>query len=92
MKHMLTYSVRPGCRPEAIKRFLTTQGAPPPGVTLLGRWHKTDNSGGYALYESDNPVALFEGSAMWSDVLETHSNVVIEDADAAGVFIKIHGK
>ena len=29
---------------------------------------------------------------MWSDVLETHSNVVIEDADAAAVFVKLHGK
>jgi hypothetical protein len=92
MKFMLTYTVRPGCRPEAINRFLTTQGAPPPGVTLLGRWHNTDNSGGFALYESNDPVALFEGSATWADVLETHSHSVIEDREAAGVFAKLSGK
>lgn len=92
MKSMLVYSVRPGCVPEAVKRFITTKGAPPPGVTLLGRWHKTDNSGGYALYESDNAAALFEGAAMWTDVLEIHTNMVVEDAEAAPILAKIYGK
>jgi hypothetical protein len=92
MKHMVMYSIRPGCRPEAISRFLKTQGAPPPGVTLLGRWHKTDHSGGFSLYESDNPAALFEAGAMWADVLETHDSVVVEDAEAGAILAKLHGK
>ncbi|KAA6458704.1 DUF3303 domain-containing protein [Acidobacteria bacterium AB60] len=92
MKFMLTYSVRPGCRPDAINRFLTTQGAPPAGVKLLGRWHNTDSSGGFALFETDDPVALFEGSAMWADVLDLNSHSVVEDPDAAAVFVKLQGK
>lgn len=92
MKIMSTYSIRPGCVPEAVKRFLSGKAAPPPGVKLLGRWHKSDASGGYALYEADNPAILFEFAASWGDVLDNHSNVVIEDAEAGAALAKIYGK
>ena len=91
MKMMSTYSIRPGCHAEAIKRFLAGKATPPAGMTILGRWHKTDGSGGYTLSESDDPAALFEFSASWSDVLENHSNIVIEDAEAGPVLAKIQG-
>lgn len=92
MKLMSVYTVRTGCVPDAVNRFLSTKGAPPAGVKLLDRWHKTDSSGGYALFESDSPAALFEASAMWTDVLETHSNLVVEDAEAAPILAKLYGK
>jgi hypothetical protein len=89
---MSTYAIRPGCVPEAVSRFLAGKATPPSDVKILGRWHKTDASGGYTLFETDNPAALFEFAASWSDVLETHSSVVIEDAEAAPVLAKIYGK
>jgi len=92
MKLMSVFSVRPGCVPEAAKRFLSGKGAPPPGVTLLGRWHKSDCSGGFSLFESDDPVALYQAAAEWTDLLETHSNIVVEDAQAGPVLAKIYGK
>ncbi|HEX4287180.1 MAG TPA: DUF3303 family protein, partial [Terracidiphilus sp.] len=70
-------------------RFLAGQGQPPAGIKMLGRWHKTDSSGGYVLYETDSPTALFEFSASWADVLEIHSNVVIEDAEAGPALAKV---
>jgi Protein of unknown function (DUF3303) len=89
---MSTYAIRPGCVPEAVGRFLSGKATPPSGVKILGRWHKSDFSGGYALFETDNPTAIFEFAAYWGDVVESHSNVVIEDAEAAAALAKIYGK
>jgi hypothetical protein len=89
---MSTYAIRPGCVPEAASRFLSGKATPPTGVKILGRWHKTDSSGGYTLFETDNPAALYAFTASWADVLETHSNLVIEDAEAAPALANIYGK
>ena len=40
-------------------------------------------SGGFALYETDNPAALYAGAAKWADLLEFHSTIVIEDEKQA---------
>jgi Protein of unknown function (DUF3303) len=89
---MSTYTIRPGCVPEAVSRFLSGKATPTTGLKILGRWHKTDSSGGYTLFETDSPVALFEFAASWSDVIESHSSVVIEDAEAGPALAKIYGK
>ncbi|HEY6488452.1 MAG: DUF3303 family protein [Terracidiphilus sp.] len=89
MKVMSTYSIRPGCVKEAVSQFLAGEANPPAGVKIIGRWHKTDSSGGYTLMESDSPVAMFEFAASWSEVLETHSTIVIEDAEAGAVLAKV---
>jgi len=89
MKFLSTWMVRPGATKEAVARFLAGQATPPAGVTLLGRWHKADLSGGYTLVESENPNALYESAAVWIDVLEIHSSVVIGDAEAGPILAKI---
>lgn len=89
MKFISTWAVRPGATKEAVGRFLAGQAAPPPGVKLLGRWHKTDMSGGFSLTESDNPLALYEEAAKWVDLLEIHGNVVVEDAEAGPILAKV---
>ncbi len=88
MKTMVTWSVRPGSLPEAVKRFLSGQVKDPPGLKMLGRWHNTDMSGGFALFEVESPAAAFENSVAWADVLEAHSHVVIEDAEAGPILAK----
>jgi len=89
MKFLSTWAIRPGATKEAAARFLAGQAAPPPGVKLLGRWHKADMSGGFSLAESDNPTALYEAAAAWADVLELHSSMVIEDAEAGPILAKV---
>jgi hypothetical protein len=91
MKTILTWSMRPGAIKEAASRFLAGQAAPEPGVKILGRWHKVDMSGGFALYETDNPAALYAGAAKWADLLEFHSTIVIEDAEAGPVLAQLFG-
>jgi hypothetical protein len=84
--------VRPGCVKEATARFLSGAGAPEEGTTLLGRWHKTDGSGGFALYETDSPEALIMGSMKWADVLEINTSLVVDDNAAGAAMAKYYGK
>jgi len=70
MKFMLSFTLPPVTRDEAMARFLETQGQPPPGVTLLGRWTQCDLCGGFVLLESADPTALTAFAHAWSDLLE----------------------
>lgn len=92
MKFISSYTFRAGCLPEAAKRFLGGKANPPAGLKLLGRWHKTDGSGGFSLFESDNPAAMYEFSAYWSDLLEIDGTAVVEDNEAGPVLAKLFGK
>lgn len=85
MKVLATWTLRPGAVKEAVERFLAGQAAPPEGAKLLGRWHKTDGSGGYSLFETNNPAALYAGAVPWVDLLEIQNDLVIEDAEAGPV-------
>ncbi len=92
MKFMSTWTLLPGSVRTAAEQFLAGEGTPAAGVTLLGRWHSVDCSGGFALYETDNAAALHTGAAKWADLLEINTVAVIEDAEAgpslASVFKK----
>jgi hypothetical protein len=92
MKFMSVWTVLPGTLRETVDRFLGGQGQPPEGVTLLGRWHKADCSGGFVLFETGNPSAFYESAAVWADVLEIHTVPVVEDADAARILAKVFKK
>jgi hypothetical protein len=89
MKFMTTWAALPGAAHECIELFLAGQAAPQEGVTLLGRWHNVDFSGGYTLVETDDAVALHRGSARWADLLELSIVPVIEDAEAGANLAEI---
>lgn len=92
MKFMSTWSAKPGALREAVGRFLAGLGTPPAGVTLLGRWHNADCSGGFSLSESDNPAALYESAGVWADLMDLKIVPVIEDAEAGPILAKVFGK
>ncbi len=89
---MSTWSVRPGKMAEVIARFLSTGAPGPKGVKLIGRWHKSDMSGGFTLVESNDQKAVYESSAEWADLIEIHSSLVVEDAAAGAVLSKLFKK
>ncbi len=92
MKVMTTWAVRPGTLAEAVERFLAGQGAPGSGVTLLGRWHKIDFSGGFSLYESDDPAAMHASASRWAYITELTTTLVVEDAEAGANFAAMFKK
>jgi hypothetical protein len=85
MKFILTFTIPPDTRDEAITRFLETGGQPPPEVTLLGRWTQLDLCGGVALLESEDPHALTAFAHRWSDLLELTLAPVLEDLELSDV-------
>ena len=89
MRFMLTFSLKPDTRTEAIARFKKTGGLPPKGVKLVGRWTRADFSGGFDLLESDDPKALTEFALMWSDLMELSIFPVVEDSELAEVLERI---
>jgi hypothetical protein len=82
MKFMSTWALLPGSVRAAAEQFLAGGGLEGEGVTLLGRWHKADCSGGFSLYESSNAAALHLGAAKWADLIAITTLPVIEDGEA----------
>lgn len=68
----------------AIKKFLETGGTPPKNIKMLGRWHGM-NREGFAISESDDPKAMFEWYAQWSNVMEITVTPCVEDAEAGPI-------
>jgi hypothetical protein len=87
MKFILTFAFEadPQKRAAGIARFQKTQGQPPKGVKLLGRWARADFSGGFVLLESEDAKALTEFGLMWSDLTEMKITPVVEDAELVEV-------
>ena len=83
MLFMTTYSFRPEHRDAAVARFKETQGAPPPGVKLLGRWHDISGNRGFTLSESSDAQALFKWVLNWSDLIDFEVKAVLDDAEFA---------
>ena len=81
MKTMVTWSAKPGCVPEAVRRFLAGMAGPDEGVTILGRWHSVDMSIGFTLSESDSPAAHYAIAAKWADIMDLKTYLVIEDSE-----------
>ena len=92
MKILSTYSVRPGCIKEAAHRFLAGKGLHVEGAKFVGRWHKSDASGGIAIYEVENPAVFARNALEWSDVLEVTHTPVLDDAEAGASMASIFGK
>jgi hypothetical protein len=92
MKFISTWSLLPGSVKAAAEQFLAGGGLEAPGVTLLGRWHKVDCTGGFSLYESSNAAALHLGAGKWSDLLAMTIVPVIEDAEAGPNLVATFGK
>ena len=87
MKFMLVFEWGPDTevRKEGIKRFLDTGGQPPAGIQLLGRWTRADLSGGYVLFQCEDPKAITEFALMWGDLMEVSIGPVIEDQELVDV-------
>lgn len=85
MRVMVAWSLLPGSAQEAMGKFLAGAAAPAEGVQLLGRWHRMDGTGGYSLYETDQPAQLYRGIVRWADLLDFDVQVVMEDGEVAPV-------
>ena len=89
MKFIVHWTQSQSTYRSAIERFLKNGAAPPPGVTLLGRWFGMNGSG-FAIAETDDAKALFGYIAEWSDVLTLEVTPLVEDAEAGEVLAALY--
>jgi hypothetical protein len=85
MKYLTTWAAFPGAMSECVEKFLAGEAKSEPGITVLGRWHKVDLSGGVTISETDNAAAIYAGAAKWADVMEISICPVLEDAEIAPI-------
>ncbi len=92
MKFISTYKFRDGAHSGAAKAFLAGGGAPPPeGVKILGRWHAADGSGGFSLFETDDPATAYEHALEWSEFLSITTVPVLDDEQIGPILAKVYG-
>jgi hypothetical protein len=89
MKYLSTWAALPGATAECVEKFLAGGATHEPDVKVLGRWHKVDGSGGFALSETDNPLSIYKFAAKWADLMEIHVDVVIDEADAGPILASV---
>lgn len=79
MKYITSWIYDPSNVDAITERFQQTGGMPPDGVTMLGRWFDVAGGRGYALSESDNPVAMAKWVRGWSDLMSFEITPVVDD-------------
>ena len=81
----ITYTLSPGQRNDAQKRFKTTGAPPPSGVTMTGRWHCAEGLRGFIVAESSDAEAVAKWTQGWTDLLSFEVTPVVTDGQLARV-------
>lgn len=79
MRFMVTWTFKPEHAQDTIKRFKETGAPSPDGVKLLSRWHDVAGRRGFALTETDDPIAAARMCRQWSDLLSFDVIPVLDD-------------
>ena len=85
MKFVIEYRYEPSVYLAGLKRFAETQGPPPAGITMLGRWHSAAAHKGYILAEATDAKAIYAWALNWADLASFEMHSVLEDAEFAEV-------
>jgi hypothetical protein len=83
MKYMTRWHIKEENMEAAVNRFKNDPPEVPAGVTMLGRWHQMATGYGFALIESDDPIAVARYAAAWSDLVHQEIFPVIDDSEVA---------
>lgn len=92
MKYMLNWKIACENHRSAGVGFLKSGAPAPEGLKIIGRWHGPGSVTGWSLVESDDPKAVFEHVAQWSEFLELQTTPVLEDDEAAEALSRVYGK
>jgi diaminopimelate decarboxylase len=85
MKYIATWIYEPANAEAIIERFKQTGGQPPEGVTMEARWFDVAGGRGFAVSESDDPIAIAKWCRAWSDLMTFEVIPVIDDAQMVQV-------
>ncbi|BAV74772.1 DUF3303 domain-containing protein [Pseudomonas chlororaphis] len=92
MLFIVSWSISPERRNSAIERFLKTGGAPPAGVSMLGRWHAVGGMTGFGVAQTDDLTLMQKWVLEWSDLLRMEVHPALTDEQAAPLLAAVIGK
>lgn len=79
MRFVTIWTFKPEHTEEIIARFRETGALPPEGVKMLARWHDVSGGRGFAVCETDDPVAASRWCHEWSDLFSLEIVPVLDD-------------
>ncbi|MGE7955088.1 DUF3303 domain-containing protein [Pseudomonas sp. NPDC089530] len=92
MLFIVSWSISPEHRNSAIERFLKTGGAPPAGVSMLGRWHTVGGMTGFGIAETNDLTLIQKWVLEWSDLLRMEVHAALTDEQAAPLLAAALGR
>ncbi|WP_274642773.1 DUF3303 domain-containing protein [Pseudomonas serbica] len=92
MLFIVSWKISTANRNSAIERFLKTGGAPPKGVTMIGRWHAVGGAAGFGIAEADDPVQVQKWVLQWSDLMTMKVQVALTDDQVAPLLAAVAGR
>lgn len=92
MLFIVSWKAGPESRSSRIDRFLTTGGAPPDGVKMLGRWHAIGRDSGVAIAETNDPVLLQKWALNWTDLMQMDICPALTDEQAGPLLAAVSKK
>ena len=95
MKFMITWTMHPEKRHDALKTFAQMSDAEDEadrgGVEQIGRWHDLGAGKGVVICESDDLSAVQSWALNWNGVLDPIVTPVLDDDEARAVIKKKFG-
>lgn len=83
MLYIIHWTISSENRNAAITRFVKTQGAPPDGLKVIGRWHAIGSHQGFGVVETDNLNVVLGWVLEWSDLMDMQVYPALTDEHAA---------
>lgn len=85
MNFVTIWTFRPADRDSVIQRFGETGGPAPEGVTMLARWHDVAGGRGFAISETEDPLAMAKWCREWNDIMSFEIIPVVNDEQLVAV-------
>ncbi|MDT7041337.1 DUF3303 domain-containing protein [Candidatus Nitronereus thalassa] len=93
MKFLVTYSIHPDKRHQALQAFSRMTQADDLAdigkqITVIGRWHIVDGGSGLAIVETSDAQALARWALNWNHIMDLEMKPVIDDQEARSIGIQ----
>ena len=93
MKFLVTYSIHPDKRHQALQAFSQMTQADDLAdigkqITVIGRWHIVDGGSGLAIVETSDAQALARWALNWNHIMDLEMKPVIDDQEARAIGIQ----
>ena len=89
MLFFASWRITPDVRERVLERFVNTRGAHREGVRIVGRWHRTDGTGGFLVCEAESMQPMAEFSYEWADLLFIEITPVVDDDELMALVAKL---